>query len=1856
MKKIKNLLKKIVFLMSIFFLIHLNLYSGITIEIYQEDRDPGAQEYCINKEYSILVSYKADNTLPQGNYKVHAHIDNKTDLGWMPVSVSNITETIVFHVSSDKYFKNEGSYTFFIDTYSVIDDENVFFHRSSVNIAVNNHCDKEPIIVVTGISPLEGPCVEGQGKYYLVDVKNIGNGDAKGATVNVWNDQGGYDCFGEIANDGVSGYGSTDKTIEPGKKDAFDVFINGLRRQNSLVFSSTTQGQKEPQETQFNETCLCGPVEANLSIEARFTIDCDLEVILKNESDIPPGSNLSATLSVKMYYWQYCDQTGDTLKKTETRSVTLDAIKEKLFLFNTPNITIKAEITVNRNCNEVYDPDCKYCISHPTDQICFNKGAKALTVNNNNVACSCPDLSIGGVYVELEDPDDDYCMASVTVKNSGGSMKSGSSVVSKNLYNYAQDKSSDCLFFSQNESGASIPILESGESRATEYFKIPRGTYSMEIKVNPSCSNATEISCSNNFLKYAVDNCPCKACVKPTLSHEIVPNPPDNCDKLKIIAKNNSSNEESCPSKLIVETAYIAYDCADKGEDAERTKLKTYSIDVIKPGKTKSFTIDINDLPENNNGYDVYYYLEGSDSETHVPIICSNSPGFDIKNVEVFPDVITSGNSGVIYVDVWNYGEKEGKCPDIKILESLKEGTENAGNCCELDEGKKVKESTINGVTIGAGNHVILKRETGYKGNGGQILVTASFDYESGDTWSSCNYDSEGTSYTYIGICEDPSLNVSIEKDGEGCEPGKSLSALVKISNSSDGEAQNVNLKYRYSSEESECNCEKIEEKSAGEWSSIFIGSICDEEFEELLSLSSKAGASNNLELKIEYEAAYFDLADELWKVREMPDINKSINLSCDCKSPSLNLEVTPKGEKADCPHPVEYEVTVTNVGEENAKNVKLKQIIELADRCDDPDYYSYNETIISIGSLAGTGEGGEGQSVSKTFSIGRTCKSNKLSFYAFEQCPDGTEVNSTGQEDVEEPGCSCPGLHVYVTAGETDGCGGTSSACAQVALVGEDGEITPIFDFGDEENGYTLEWSNGIKNSSCIHDLVEGTYSATVKHNKTGKSASGSDDVEAGEASNINVRIFGGGEIEVCGHSKPTIYLEAKASGGCPGEKGYTYSWPDGKKEVHNSGTFSCSATDEKGNTGVGSVDVTLVDVWCSGDPNLISGPDGFGDNHFIAKNTVLPYTIMFENDPALAQAAAAKVIINLPVSPNVSISSFRLGSFGVGDTVFEVPSNSATYSQRLDLRESKGIFLDVVAGIDVINKNAFWVFQSIDPANGLPVSDPEKGFLPVNDKDLHNGEGYVSYSWKPGYNVKTGDLITAQAEIIFDLNESIKTNFHTNQVDAHPPSSGIKELPPVLNTLEIPIIFNGEDDPNGSGIQNYFLYIAENGGDFISYGQFDTTQIIYAGQLGKYYNFFSRAVDNTGNLEGMKNTDEAFVLLGEALDPALETTGINRICKGEEFELKAEYVEGWSYQWLKNSVEIKGASKHNLIATDSGSYRLLVHDITKNYGISDSVIIQWKESPEVDVIVQDNKVLCEGGSVILSTDKNFKNYSWSNGKNSRSFQTDSAGVYSVMVTGENNCTAISSLYELQKHEIPNGKLFYSNTDFCRGDSVLIGVDAVYPSYSWMNGATEKDLWINEPGDYYATLTNEYSCSANTDTIAIMEKITPSAFFTYSIEKGSKLTIRNLTQEADNYLWSFGDGETSTDENPVHEYEISFYGDTIYLTATNSESGCTDQHMEIISGGTSINDFNQNFHVSIYPNPNQGMFWISTNENMDRYDVKIFNLLGEVIYSNFNYTHDLLELNFEDSKTKGIYIIELRYKDKIYKEKLVIE
>lgn len=73
------------------------------------------------------------------------------------------------------------------------------------------------------------------------------------------------------------------------------------------------------------------------------------------------------------------------------------------------------------------------------------------------------------------------------------------------------------------------------------------------------------------------------------------------------------------------------------------------------------------------------------------------------------------------------------------------------------------------------------------------------------------------------------------------------------------------------------------------------------------------------------------------------------------------------------------------------------------------------------------------------------------------------------------------------------------------------------------------------------------------------------------------------------------------------------------------------------------------------------------------------------------------------------------------------------------------------------------------------------------------------------------------------------------------------------------------------------------------------------------------------------------------------------------------------------------------------------------------------------------------------------------------------------------------------------------------------------------------------------------------------------TAAFTYSFnvieargtDGGSTILFDNNSTNAKSYLWNFGDGTTSTEENPVHTF--SNYSDkTVTLTATNGNSKAT--------------------------------------------------------------------------------------------------
>jgi len=343
--------------------------------------------------------------------------------------------------------------------------------------------------------------------------------------------------------------------------------------------------------------------------------------------------------------------------------------------------------------------------------------------------------------------------------------------------------------------------------------------------------------------------------------------------------------------------------------------------------------------------------------------------------------------------------------------------------------------------------------------------------------------------------------------------------------------------------------------------------------------------------------------------------------------------------------------------------------------------------------------------------------------------------------------------------------------------------------------------------------------------------------------------------------------------------------------------------------------------------DPNEILGDEGYEEEQWVSVNDQLGYTVYFENDPEFATAPAQAVRITVPLDSLIDIFAFRLSDFGFGDFVFQVPPNSSFYSSTLDVVDSLGIYVDISAGIDVVNRNAFWFFQSIDPNTGLPPDDALTGFLPVNDTLTSGidsltgkGEGFVSFVIKPLSTAVTGDSITEQASIVFDLNEPLATNIWKNLIDAFPPASNILPGPAIADTNFVWLNFTGQDDPGGVGISFYDLYVSKNGDPYyLSEEGIDTTSFKFTGESEAEYCYYIRATDWVGNEEDNKSTAELCVHLGvhdsiQILNPNLN----DQYCGGETIPITWETVE---VDEVNISISTDGGISYTSIANNEPS-----------------------------------------------------------------------------------------------------------------------------------------------------------------------------------------------------------------------------------------------------------------------------------------------------------------------------------------------
>lgn len=442
--------------------------------------------------------------------------------------------------------------------------------------------------------------------------------------------------------------------------------------------------------------------------------------------------------------------------------------------------------------------------------------------------------------------------------------------------------------------------------------------------------------------------------------------------------------------------------------------------------------------------------------------------------------------------------------------------------------------------------------------------------------------------------------------------------------------------------------------------------------------------------------------------------------------------------------------------------------------------------------------------------------------------------------------------------------------------------------------------------------------------------------------------------------------------------------------------------------------------------DPNEIVGPIGYDTLRWVSHNDQLRYQVNFENDSLLASAAAQRVTVRVPLSEKLNPFSLKIGGFGFAGMSFEVPDNTNAYNTVLPLRDSLGVNVEVTAGLDIVNREAFWVFQAIDPNTGVAPYSPEIGMLPINDA-TGKGQGYVRFLIKPVAGAQTGDTVTADAQIVFDINEPIPTNVWKNTIDAVAPVSALDSMPPVIAVDTLRLRWQGADDPGGSGIDFFSVYVARDTNAFEQWqSEVYGNTILFTGEAGHTYSFFTLATDHTGNREAMKNKADRTVRFDafKTLDlaPALH---LAPLCAGDTariewqssgiplVDVSIDSLNG-APVFAANAIPVENSPLIWNVPAGAGADSLLVR-------IRESGASAWADADTVLIyrtpLVQHttDTTVCAGESLLLwaASDPAAISLVWNTGETTAEiviFPSVSA-IYSVTVTSDGGCTSQAAI-----------------------------------------------------------------------------------------------------------------------------------------------------------------------------------------------------------------------------------------------------
>jgi PKD repeat protein len=280
----------------------------------------------------------------------------------------------------------------------------------------------------------------------------------------------------------------------------------------------------------------------------------------------------------------------------------------------------------------------------------------------------------------------------------------------------------------------------------------------------------------------------------------------------------------------------------------------------------------------------------------------------------------------------------------------------------------------------------------------------------------------------------------------------------------------------------------------------------------------------------------------------------------------------------------------------------------------------------------------------------------------------------------------------------------------------------------------------------------------------------------------------------------------------------------------------------------------------------------------------------------------------------------------------------------------------------------------------------------------------------------------------------------------------------------------------------------------------------------------------------------------------PSITASGPTTFCAGGSVTLTSSNASG-------NLWSPGNQTTQSITVTASGNYSVMATALGCSSATAVPVTVTVNPTPAVPTITTSGPTsFCIGGNVVL-TSSSATNNTWTpGGATTQSITATASGSYTVQVSNGFGCTATSAPTVVTASAQPTTPTITPSgpTTFCAGGSVTL-TSSSGANNTWSpGGQTGPSILVTANGSYTVVVTNQGCASNPSAPVTITVQPLPVAQYTATTAGLIASFTDNSLNTPISWNWNFGDGNTSTLQNPTHTYAAAG-SYSVCLTATNA-------------------------------------------------------------------------------------------------------